>query len=111
MTEQQQWRPQESHPKAVVQSFCTRLSDLTRLGGNGETYSTVLELGVPNLGNHGPRRKGSESQEKTLRSDIAEQILANVRTCYALAHILHPDFTCADPFLALNTATCSPCFF
>ena len=45
--QQQQWRLQESHPKAIVQSFCIRLSDLTRLGGNGETYSTVLELGVP----------------------------------------------------------------
>ena len=45
--QQQQWRLQELHPKAIVQSFCIRLSDLTRLGGNGETYSTVLELGVP----------------------------------------------------------------
>ena len=51
------------------------------------------------------------SGEKPEKLYIAGQILADVRTCYALAHIFHPDFTWADPVLALNTATCSPCFF
>lgn len=94
-----------------MQNFLTGLRNATRLAGNGEVYSTELELYVPKLADHGHRRKGSESQEKTLRTDIAGQILADFRTCYPLVHLFHLHFTWADPFLALNTATCSPCFF
>lgn len=94
-----------------MQSVLTGLRNATRLAGNGEPYSTRQEFYVAKLGNHGHRRKGSESQEKTLRTDIAGQIFADFRTCSPLVHHFHLHFTWADPFLALNTATCSPCFF
>lgn len=66
--------------KAFVETFSPGLKNLTGLAGNGEAYSAVQGLSIPELEEYGCRRNGSESQEKNLRSDIAGQILADFRT-------------------------------